>query len=522
MVTRTKALRAEITQLHEEIARLQRENADLAREKNDLQLLMETNIEHSDLVEEELFHDLEAIKQTLLAEITRLREEKDSLAREKTDLEMLIELNIEHSDFIEENLLDKIEATLRESERRFRLVSETIPIPILVTLIADSTILYANEPASRLFDLPLQNLLGYKALDFYEPADRQTLSDILSKQGYLTNYELQMKGAERTARWIVLSAQLLTFNDKPCLLNVLYDITERKHAEEKIQLLNKELERRVEERTTELQEANLALKESLETLKITQEQLIQAEKTVALTGLVAGIAHEINTPVGVGITSSSYLEQKTRELKELYEKGQLTRSDLENYLEIARESTKMTLKNLQRAASQVESFKQVAVDYPESEKKLINVKSYIDDLLLSILPKLKKAQHTITMHCPEDVEIVSYPGAFSQIITHFIINTLIHGFEQKVKGEILLDITRENHILQIRYSDNGKGMTKEERSRIFDAFYTTRRGQGGTGLGLHIVYNLVTQQLKGNIKCESKPGMGTMFIIQIPICSKNY
>jgi signal transduction histidine kinase len=195
----------------------------------------------------------------------------------------------------------------------------------------------------------------------------------------------------------------------------------------------------------------------------------------------------------------------------------MKRSDLENYVQAAQTSTVMILRNLQRVAAQIQSFKQVAVDQTSSEKRLFKLKSYIDNLLVNILPKLKEAQHTINVHCPRDIEIISYPGAFSQIITHFVMNTLTHGFEHKTRGEIVLDITREENVLQIQYCDNGRGMTKEERSRIFDAFYTTRRGQRGTGLGLHIVYNLITQQLGGDITCKSSPGVGTTFIICIPL-----
>ena len=132
-------------------------------------------------------------------------------------------------------------------------------------------------------------------------------------------------------------------------------------------------------------------------------------------------------------------------------------------------------------------------------------------------PKLKKTRHTVIINCPEDLELDSYPGTFAQIITNFVINSLIHGFEDQDQGNIVIHVTREHGILLIRYSDNGKGMTEEERSQIFEPFYTTKHGQGGSGLGLHIVYNLVTKRLQGNIVCESTPDVGTTFIIQIPL-----
>jgi signal transduction histidine kinase len=237
----------------------------------------------------------------------------------------------------------------------------------------------------------------------------------------------------------------------------------------------------------------------------------------ALGGLVAGIAHEVNTPLGVGITAASYLADQTREIEQRYRGCTMKRSDLENYLGAAREAAGMLLTNLQRAVDLIRGFKQVAVDQTSEEKRRFKMKDYLDEVLLSLHPKLKKTPHIITVTCPENLEIESYPGAFSQILTNFVINSLIHGFVSDIPGKIGLHIHEEQGTLLIRYSDNGKGMSTQECSRIFEPFYTTKRGQGGSGLGLHIVYNLVTQRLNGSITCESTPGEGTTFMIQIPL-----
>ena len=324
--------------------------------------------------------------------------------------------------------------------------------------------------------------------------------------------QLQLAHDELEARVQQRTAEVLTTN-----IQLHEEIIERKRAEDALRKLNEELEFRVEARTIELKEINDALLESLETLKKTQAQLVQAEKMAALGGLVAGIAHEINTPIGIGVTAVSYLEQKTRECEEKYEQGRMLRSDLEKYLKIARESTSMILKNLRRAADQIQSFKQIAIDQTSDEQRRFKLKACIDDLLLGLHPKFSKTRHTIAIYCPGDLELISYPGAFSQILTNLILNSLSHGFEQKAQGTIVLQITCEHDTLELQYSDDGCGMTAETLSRIFEPFYTTKRGQGGTGLGLHIVYNLVTQQLRGNITCESTPGIGTTFHIEVPI-----
>jgi signal transduction histidine kinase len=293
--------------------------------------------------------------------------------------------------------------------------------------------------------------------------------------------------------------------------------TELKQAEEALRKLNEELEQRVGTRTAELRETNRSLQESLETLQRTQNQLIQSEKMAALGSLVAGVSHEISTPVGIGVTAASHLDQKSREMERLYREDKMTRSDLEYYLKTACQSSAMILGNLRRAADHIQSFKQVAVDQASGEKRRFKLKEYLDEILLSLHPKLKRTSHTITVNCSDDLEIESYPGAFSQIITNFVLNSLSHGFEHKEHGQIVLDITCQNDTLQIRYSDDGKGISLEERSRIFEPFYTTKRGQGGSGLGLHIVYNLVTHRLNGHIECVSTPSVGTTFILQIPL-----
>lgn len=287
------------------------------------------------------------------------------------------------------------------------------------------------------------------------------------------------------------------------------DITERKRDEEELREHREHLQTLVESRTTELQD-------SLDRLKLAQNQLVEAEKMASLGSLVAGIAHEINTPVGIGVTAASYLDNKTKQFSEIYKSGELTKSKFEDFIETAQESSQMILANMQRAASLINSFKKVAVDQSSEEIRTFVLCEYIDEILLSLNSKFKNTNYRINVQCPKEITLTSYPGAISQILTNLLMNSLIHGFEGVDSGEIKIDISERMGEIQLIYKDTGIGIKSEHIAKIFDPFFTTKRGQGGSGLGMNILYNLVTQTLEGSVSCESEEGMGTKFIISFP------
>ena len=239
----------------------------------------------------------------------------------------------------------------------------------------------------------------------------------------------------------------------------------------------------------------------------------------AIGGLVAGVAHEINTPIGIGVSAASHLEDKTTDFVAKVESKKLKRSELNSYAKTAADSSNLILKNLSGAVKIVQGFKQVAVDQTSGKRREFKLKPYIEDVLLSLKPKLKKTKHvvTVTVNCPEDLTLDSFPGAFSQIISNLVMNSLIHGFEGIELGEITFEAAEENGTVILIYRDNGRGMDQKTLSRIFDPFFTTKRSQGGSGLGMHIVHNLVTQTLGGAITCESTPQKGIMVGIKIPV-----
>jgi signal transduction histidine kinase len=262
--------------------------------------------------------------------------------------------------------------------------------------------------------------------------------------------------------------------------------------------------------------ANEDLEQALMRLKLAQSQLVQSEKRASLGSLVAGVAHEINTPVGVGVTAASTLQEWAQRLAAQHKDGKLTRSELERFISVCLDSTQILMTNLQRAAELIRSFKQVAVDQSSGERRRFLLKTYVEEILISLAPRLNRTGHTITVDCPPELQLDSYPGALAQILTNLIQNSLVHGFPDNRRGHIGISAREEPGGIVLRYADNGIGIPAENLNRIYDPFFTTKRGAGGSGLGMHIVYNLVTRMLGGTIDLASQPGQGTRVTVTVP------
>lgn len=287
------------------------------------------------------------------------------------------------------------------------------------------------------------------------------------------------------------------------------EIEARRKAEAEIRYLNENLERKVKERTQELQQ-------SMEKLEQTQEHLIETEKLASLGGLVAGVAHEINTPVGLSLTGITHFSDITKKLKKDYENGDLGEDEFNSYIDTSYNLAKTIRLNLEKTAHLVKSFKQVAVDQSVEEKREIKLNKYVNEVVLSLHNKLKQTKIDVVVNCPKELTISSYPGDISQILTNLIMNSLIHGFNKDDEGSIQIDVTKENESLKIIYKDSGKGIPTENLKKIYEPFFTTNREGGGSGLGLNIIYNLVTKKLGGVIVCDSKEGEGVTFTMTLP------
>ena len=311
-----------------------------------------------------------------------------------------------------------------------------------------------------------------------------------------------------------LSALVNSFNQLTNELN-----TELKSKEEVQQALaetNNKLEQRVAERTENLQEAINELHQTLEHLRNTQSQLIESEKLSSLGGMVAGVAHEINTPIGLCITTHSFIQDLFNDMNKRFEDGSISKNNFSDFMISMEESVDILSKNLQRAAKLVKSFKHISEDQAGEAIRKFNLEEYLQEILSTLHPKLKMTQHIVNIRCKADIDVNGYPGALSQVITNLIMNSLLHGFEDMKVGTITIEVDRRGDKIEMLYADDGKGLSSEAKAKIFEPFYTTKRGHGGTGLGMHLVYNLINQTLQGSIQLQ-EASKGCAFIITMPI-----
>lgn len=305
--------------------------------------------------------------------------------------------------------------------------------------------------------------------------------------------------------------------------NFSYMAGEVKSREEKIlnqsyeiEKMNRELESRVIDRTNELFQTNQELEIALENLKRTQDQLIESEKLASLGDLVAGLAHEINTPLGIILTIITYMQETTKKVKEQYDSGLLKKADFEQYLKNTLESEVLIYDNINRSIELISSFKLISAEQRNIEKRVVNLKEFLENIIKSLEPQMKKSSIQMRLTCPDDIEIETIPLTLYQIIINLMMNTKVHAYEN-FGGYVDIAASQKGSRVHLIVEDYGIGISKEYLKKIFDPFFTTKRGSGGTGLGLNIVYNSVKQNLQGDIHCNSEIGSGTQFVLDLPI-----
>jgi signal transduction histidine kinase len=272
----------------------------------------------------------------------------------------------------------------------------------------------------------------------------------------------------------------------------------------------------LKEHQEELLHQKEELQSTLENLKKTQEQLIESERMAAIGGLVAGVAHEINTPVGIGITAISSLQEDIQRMTGMYEKEEISRNDFKEFIKTSGDVSRLIQKNLERTASLIQSFMQVSADQVTEQKRVFVFREYLNDILVSLQPKFREKRIEFNIECDEKLKLNSYPGIYAQIFTNLLLNSLQHGFHKGETGTIGIKAEVKKDLLRIQYTDDGTGIAKNDLPHIFEPFYTSDQSRG-TGLGLNIIYNLVRQKLHGAITCESETGKGVLFEIEVPV-----
>ncbi|MCW2243622.1 PAS domain-containing sensor histidine kinase [Azospirillum canadense] len=349
--------------------------------------------------------------------------------------------------------------------------------------------------------------------DFWEarlhPSDRERVLATIGAhlRGDTTTYVYDYRMRREDGGWVWIAAKGRAIRDADGravrYLGIMTDITDRKAAEAAVVAAKEEAEHALAE------------------LRAAQESLVQAEAMASLGQLVAGVAHEINTPIGIGLTASTHIAEQTRTVRDHFTGGTLKKTGLADYLDTMAECAGLLDANIRRAAALVQNFKQVAVDQASGERRVFDLKTTIDEVLFALRPRLKRTRLGVEVTCPDGVSMDGVPGALGQVLTNLVINAVLHAYQEGEAGTIRITACPEgDDWVVLDFADDGCGVPLENLPKIFEPFFTTKRGQGGSGLGLHIVHSTVTGVLRGTVSVQSTPapavGQGTRFTLRLP------
>ena len=410
----------------------------------------------------------------------------------------------------------KAERALQESADRFQRLFELAPVP-LVLLEPSGKVLAVNRQWTQLMGYTLEETpdiaawvqLAYPDQQFRNIALKiweQAVKSIMDEGREVPPSEVQVRCKDGQVRSVLVGGAMVGRE----LMSSFVDVTPQRQAQAELEALNATLETRVQERTQALQSA-------IEDLQRTQEELVRSEKLASLGSLVAGVAHELNTPIGNAVMVSSTLRDLQQQFDDSVAQG-LKRSTLQQFQAQWREATEVVERNLRRAAELIASFKQVAVDQSSYQRRPFELGEVLHEMSLTLSPTLRRSQVELIDQVSSGIHMDSYPGPLTQVLMNLLNNAVVHAFENhpgprevRIKGEAL-----PNQRVRITVSDNGCGVPKAHLSRLFDPFFTTKLGRGGSGLGLHIVYTLITGPLGGRVKVSSAPGQGCTFTLELP------
>lgn len=401
------------------------------------------------------------------------------------------------------------EEALRESGLQIRRILDSA-YEAFIGMDAAGLIFDWNHQAERMFGWSKDEVLGQPLAALiipqrYRAAHTEGLREFIdSGEGRVINNRVEISALHRSGTeftvelsvWQIPNAVVTAFGA------FVRDITERKQAEQAMLRLNEGLERRVDERTRELRRA--------------MDQIVESEKLASLGSIVAGVAHELNTPIGNIVMMASTLSEKITELARAASAGQLTRSQLCREAEQCREGGELIVRSAGRASQLIESFKKIAVDQTSQRRRSFDLRETVSDILHTLGTVLRHASVSHELRIPAGIRMDGFPGDLEQICNNLILNSIHHGFEQRGCGHIILDASVRGDWVDIVYRDDGVGIAPELQRKVFEPFYTTKLGQGGSGLGMCIVHNLAHAQ-KGEIHLESEVGQGVTLTLSLPL-----
>lgn len=442
-------------------------------------------------------------------ELRQLRNEREREARERTEamleqargelLERWLELQDESAEPQDPGPL--LSPVIADRPDRLHAMVSAAPDAI-ISFDTEGLILSCNPATERLFEATAAALVGSALVQWLPEFALPSAATGVEPSG--TVFEAGARTALGREFTVELALSFVEHAEGRLGAAVLRDVTERRRYETELRHLNASLQAQVEE-----------TRAALARLRETQQQLVLAEKLASLGGLVAGIAHEINTPVGIAVTAASHLAEQTQEFTAAVDSGTLKRSQLAAYTQVCSQSAQIILGNLERAAKLVLSFKRVAVDQSTEDVREIVLADYMHEVLTNLQPRLRQTRVRLSLDCDPALKLLTVPGAWSQIVTNLAINALEHAFAGG-EGHLRFAVRRSGNRLELRVADDGAGIPPEVLPKIFDPFFTTRRAEGGSGLGLHVVFNLVHGTLDGTVRVESRLNEGTEFIIDCP------
>ncbi|WP_374402954.1 PAS domain S-box protein [Niveibacterium sp.] len=412
--------------------------------------------------------------------------------------------------------LEIARASANSARALFETLFEHSPVALSLSDLDRRVLVKVNSAWRGLFGIEADEAIGQSTLAlglWFDPQERDAMLDTVAREGRVSRMEVHGQPRNGEPRVCELSGVQLDLDGRRMFLSSVVDVSTQRALQARVERMNQELEMRVAHRSEELRAKHAEL-------GLAMQQLVQAEKLAALGGLVAGVAHELNSPLGNTLTLASSLRQRIGSFARSLEDGSLRKSTLAGFTQDAGEVAGLIEHNARRASELMTNFKQVAADQTSERRRRFDLKNTIEGVVAALRPRLAHVPQKLELDLPDDIELDSYPGPLEQVITNFINNALLHAFDDRSDGHMSLSAeTLGDEQVRIVFADDGNGMAPETMQHAFEPFFSTRVGHGGTGLGLYIVRNLIEAPLGGTLTLESTLGTGTRLTVDLPLAA---